>query len=88
MKTTPVFSKFFQTLLMFFVFSGNLFSQQFQWVKVFDSNGYSIIADFDIDSAGNIYTVGIFDEYTDFNPDVSGNYTLYIIMSPMDLLQN
>jgi len=77
MRTTLAFSNFFHMLLMFFLFTGNLYSQQFQWVKVFDSNGYSIITDFDIDSAGNIYTIGIFDEYTDFNPDPSGNFTLY-----------
>jgi len=60
----------FKLILLLLIYTpSTLRAQEFQWVKTFDSTNYSDIVDFDIDSNGNIYCIGTYDGYTDFDPD-------------------
>jgi Secretion system C-terminal sorting domain len=44
---------------------------EFAWAKQYNSTGFSDITDLKVDALGNIYTTGIFEGVTDFNPGAS-----------------
>ncbi len=63
----------------------NLFSQNFQWAKTYDSSKYSVILDIDVDTEGNIYSTGFFNGYVDFDPALETYNYLFCDTSEGDI---
>lgn len=65
MKTPSLFKIFLQIFLL--VFSTNVFSQEFEWVKTFGASGDDRSFSVTHDSKGNVYTTGYFRGNVDFD---------------------
>lgn len=63
----------------------NLFSQNFQWAKTYDSSEYSVILDIDVDTEGNLYSTGFFNGYVDFDPALETYNYLFCDTSEGDI---